>query len=142
MTDCSDIDDIIVIRKDGKLVVTRISDKTFVGKDILHVDIWRKGDERTTYNMVYLDGKTGRAMAKRFNVKAITRDKEYDLTKKAKGSKVLYLTANPNGEAELITVTLSPSSKSRQKVFDYGFSDLGIKGLGSRRQHHDPLSGA
>lgn len=131
VTDCSDIDDIIVIRKDGKMVVTRISDKTFVGKDILHVDVWRKGDERTTYNMIYLDGKTGRAMAKRFNVKAITRDKEYDLTKGAKGSKVLYLTANPNGEAELITVTLSPSSKSRQKVFDYGFSDLAIKGRGA-----------
>jgi topoisomerase-4 subunit A len=128
ITDCSDIDDIIVIRKDGVLVVTRIADKTFVGKDILHVDVWRKGDERTTYNMVYLDGKTGRAMAKRFNVKAITRDKEYNLTKGAKGSKVLYLSANPNGEAELITITLSPTSKSRQKIFDYGFSDIGIKG--------------
>ncbi|MEM8583681.1 MAG: DNA gyrase/topoisomerase IV subunit A [Bacteroidota bacterium] len=131
VVDCSDLDDILVIRKDGKLVVTRIADKTFVGKDILHVDVWKKGDERTTYNLVYLDGKTGRSMAKRFNVKAITRDREYDLTKGAKGSRVLYLTANPNGEAEIVTVTLSPGSKSRKKVFDFDFSELAIKGRGA-----------
>ncbi|MEM9834914.1 MAG: DNA gyrase/topoisomerase IV subunit A [Bacteroidota bacterium] len=128
VTDCSDIDDIIVIRKDGKMVVSRISDKTFVGKNILQVGVWRKGDERTTYNLIYLDGKTGRSMAKRFNVKAITRDKEYDLTKGAKGSRVTYLTANPNGEAEIITVSLSQSAKARQKVFDFNFADIGIKG--------------
>lgn len=128
VTDCSDIDDVIVIRKDGKLVVTRIADKTFVGKDILHVAVWRKGDERTTYNMIYLDGKTGRSMIKRFNVKAITRDKEYDLTKGAKGSRVLYLTANPNGEAEIITASLSQSAKARQRIFDYDFAEVGIKG--------------
>ncbi|MEM6398420.1 MAG: DNA gyrase/topoisomerase IV subunit A [Bacteroidota bacterium] len=131
VADCSDIDDIIVIRKDGKLIVTRIADKTFVGKNILHVDVWKKGDERTTYNVVYLDGKTGRSMAKRFNVKAITRDREYDLTKGAKGSRILYLTANPNGEAEIVTVTLSPGSKSRKKVFDFDFSELAIKGRGA-----------
>lgn len=128
VTDCSDIDDIIVIRKDAKLIVSRIADKTFVGKDILHVAVWRKGDERTTYNMVYLDGKTGRSMIKRFNVTAITRDKEYDLTKGEKGSRLLYLTANPNGEAEVITATLSQSAKARQKIFDYDFADVGIKG--------------
>ncbi|MEL6667324.1 MAG: DNA gyrase/topoisomerase IV subunit A [Bacteroidota bacterium] len=131
VANCSDLDDIIVIRKDGKLVVTRIADKTFVGKNILHVDVWKKGDERTTYNVVYLDGKTGRSMAKRFNVKAITRDREYDLTKGAKGSRILYLTANPNGEAESVTVTLSPGSKSRKKVFDFDFSELAIKGRGA-----------
>ncbi|MEL7162639.1 MAG: DNA gyrase/topoisomerase IV subunit A, partial [Bacteroidota bacterium] len=131
VADCSDIDDIIVIRKDGKLMVTRMADKTFVGKGILHVGVWKKGDERTTYNLVYLDGKTGRAMGKRFNVKAITRDREYDLTKGAKGSKILYLTANPNGEAEIVNVLLSPASKARVKDFDFDFGELAIKGRGS-----------
>ena len=129
--DCSDVDDIIVFRRDGTLVVTRIDDKTFVGKDILHVNVWKKGDERTTYNMVYLDGKTGRAMAKRFNVTAITRDREYDLTKKTKGSKVLYFSANPNGEAEVITGQLSQGAKARQKNFDFDFAELAIKSRGA-----------
>ncbi len=128
--DCSDIDDIIVFRKDGKMVVSRIADKTFVGKNILHVAVWKKGDERTTYNMIYWDAKKGRAMAKRFNVTAITRDKPYDLIKGDK-NKVLYFTANPNGEAELVTITLSPTSRARIKIFDYGFSDLEIKGRGA-----------
>lgn len=128
VADCSDIDDIIVIRKDGKMLVSRIAEKTFVGKDILHVDVWRKGDERTTYNLVYLDGKTGRSMAKRFNVTAITRDKEYELTKGNKLSKITYLSANPNGEAEIITVSLSGGAKARQKIFDFDFADLAIKG--------------
>lgn len=131
VTDCSDIDDIIVFLKDGKFIVSRISDKTFVGKDIIHVDVWKKGDERTTYNMVYLDGKSGRAMAKRFNVKAITRDKEYDLTKGTKGSKVLYFSANPNGEAEIITVKLRQGSKAKKKIFDFDFGELAIKGRGA-----------
>lgn len=131
VTDCSDIDDIIVFRKDGKFIVSRISDKTFVGKDILHVDVWKKGDERTTYNMVYLDGKSGRAMAKRFNVKAITRDKEYDLTKGTKASKILYFSANPNGEAEIVTVKLRQGSKAKKKIFDFDFGELGIKGRGA-----------
>ncbi len=130
--DCSDIDDIIVFRKDGKFLVSRISDKTFVGKDIIHVDVWKKGDERTTYNMMYLDGKTGITRAKRFNVTAITRDKEYDLTTGTPNSKLLYFTANPNGEAELVTITLSPSCPARIKIFDYGFADLDIKGRGSQ----------
>ncbi len=129
--DCSDIDDIIVFRKDGKFLVSRIADKTFVGKDIIHIDVWKKGDDRTTYNLIYFDGKTGRAMAKRFNVTAITRDKAYDLTKGDPKSKLLYFSANPNGEAELLTISLSPTSPARIKIFDYGFSDLDIKGRGS-----------
>ncbi|PHN03216.1 DNA gyrase/topoisomerase IV subunit A [Flavilitoribacter nigricans] len=128
VTECSDIDDIIVFLKDGKFMVTRIADKTFIGKDIMHVDVWKKGDERTTYNMVYLDGKSGRSMAKRFNVKAITRDRPYDLTKGTKGSKVLYFSANPNGEAEIITVKLRQGSKAKKKIFDFDFGELGIKG--------------
>lgn len=130
--DCSDIDDIIVFRKDGKMVVTRIADKTFVGKDIIHVDVWKKADERTTYNMIYVDAKSGVSKAKRFNVTAITRDKEYDLTMGNPNSKTLYFSANPNGEAELVTITLSPSCPARIKVFDFGFSDLEIKGRGSQ----------
>ena len=130
--DCSDIDDIIVFRKDGKFLVSRIADKTFVGKDIIHIDVWKKGDERTTYNMIYLDGKTGASRAKRFNVTAITRDKEYDLTTGAPNSKLFYFTVNPNGEAELVTITLSPSCPARMKIFDYGFADLDIKGRGSQ----------
>ncbi len=130
--DCSDIDDIIVFRKDGKMVVTRIADKTFVGKDILHVDVWKKADERTTYNMIYVDAKSGVSKAKRFNVTAITRDKEYDLTMGNPNSKTLYFSVNPNGEAELVSITLSPASPARIKVFDFGFSDLEIKGRASQ----------
>jgi len=132
VTDCSDIDDIIVFRKDGKFQVTRIADKVFVGKDIIHVDVWKKGDERTTYNLAYLDGKTGRSFIKRFHVKAITRDKEYDLTTGEPHSKVLYFSANPNGEAEVVTVTLHPQSRARNKVFDFDFGELDIKGRGSK----------
>lgn len=132
VTDCSDIDDIIVFRRDGKFQVSRIADKVFVGKDIIHVAVWKKADERTTYNMAYLDGKTGRSMVKRFNVSAITRDKEYDLTLGTKGSKVLYFSANPNGEAEVVTVHLSQGSKAKIKLFDFGFEDLAIKGRQSQ----------
>lgn len=131
VAECSDIDDVIIVRKDGTLRVTRIDDKTFVGKNIIHVGIWKKGDERTTYNLIYLDGKTGRAMGKRFNVKSITRDREYPLTKGEKGSKVLYFSANPNGEAEIVNVLLSPASKARVKDFDFDFAELAIKGRGS-----------
>jgi topoisomerase-4 subunit A len=130
--DCSDIDDVIVFLKDGKFKVVRVSDKVFVGPNILHVAVWRKGDERTTYNMMYLDGKTGRTMAKRFNVKAITRDKDYDLTKGTKNSKCSYFTANPNGEAEVISVQLSQGSGAKKKIFDYNFGELAIKGRGSQ----------
>jgi topoisomerase-4 subunit A len=129
--DCSDIDDIIVILKDGKFIVTKIADKTFVGKEILHVAVWKKGDDRTTYNLVYLDGESGTTYAKRFNVTAITRDKEYDLTKGGPRSKVLYLTANPNGESEVLNVQLTQSSTAKKKSLDFDFGEIGIKGRSS-----------
>ncbi len=132
VTECSDIDDIIVFRQDGKCLVTRIAEKVFVGKDILHVDVFRKNDERRVYNLVYLDGKTGRSMAKRFQVLAVTRDKEYDLTKGDSGSKILYFTANPNAEAETITVYLSGRAKAKKKEFDFDFATLDIKGRNSQ----------
>jgi topoisomerase-4 subunit A len=129
--DCSNLDLIIVFRKDGKMVVTKVADKTFVGKDIIYLDIFKKNDERTTYNMVYTDGKTGIAMAKRFNVTGITRDKEYDLTKGNAGSKVLWFTANPNAEAEVVTLHLNPASTARNKELSYFFADLEIKARGA-----------
>ncbi len=126
--DCSDIDDIIAFRKDCVFQVTRIQDKTFVGKNILHAGIFKKGDERMVYNLIYVDGKSGRTMIKRFNVMSITRDREYDLSKGGKGSKVLYFSANPNGEAETVTVFLTAGSKARKKVFDFDFAEIEIKG--------------
>lgn len=132
ISDCSDIDDIIVFRKDGNFKVVRIADKVFVGPDILHAAVWKKGDERTTYNLIYIDAGSGRAMAKRFNVKAITRDKDYDLTKGVKGSKLLYFTANPNGESEVINIQLSQGCKAKKKVFDFDFSEIAIKGRSSQ----------
>lgn len=126
--DCSDLDDIIVIRRDGVCMVSKISEKVFMGKDILHVGVFRKGDERMVYNLIYLEGTSGKAMVKRFQVLGITRDKEYDLTKGTKGSKVMYFTANPNGEAEIITVFLTQGAKARVKVFDFDFATIEIKG--------------
>ncbi len=126
--DCSDIDDIIVFRRDGAMKVVKIGEKVFIGKDIMHVAVWKKNDERTTYNMLYLDAGSGRTYAKRFNVTAITRDKEYQLGSDAKNSKVLYLTVNPNGESEVVGVTLSQSCSAKIKVFDYDFGELAIKG--------------
>lgn len=131
VADCSDLDNIIVFRRDGKMIVTKISDKTFVGKDIIHVDVFRKGDERMTYNMIYTDAKTGYSLAKRFNVTGITRDKEYDLTKGEKNSKVHYFTANPNGEAETVSVKLSPNCAAKKKEFDFYFETIPIKGRSS-----------
>ena len=132
ISDCSDIDDIIVFRKDGNFKVVRIADKVFVGPGILHAAVWKKGDDRTTYNLIYVDAGSGRAMAKRFNVKAITRDKDYDLTKGVKGSKVLYFTANPNGESEVVNVQLSQGCKAKKKIFDFDFSEIAIKGRSSQ----------
>ncbi|MBY5957724.1 DNA gyrase/topoisomerase IV subunit A [Membranicola marinus] len=126
--DCSDIDDVIAFRKDGHFQVSKIDDKVFMGKDILHADIWYRGDERTTYHMVYLDGKSKRTYIKRFQVKALTRDREYDLTKGTKGSRVLYFSVHPNGESEVIKVTLSSNTRARKKVFEFDFGDLDIKG--------------
>ncbi len=129
--DCSDLDDVIVIRRDGKFMVSKIQEKGFMGKDILHVGVFRKNDDRMTYNLIYLEGASGRAMVKRFQVGGITRDKEYDLTKGTKGTKVMYLTANPNGEAETVTVYLTQGAKARVKVFDFDFSEIEIKGRGA-----------
>ena len=126
--DCSDIDDIIVFREDGTLIITKVSTKTFVGKNIIHIDVFKKNDDRTIYNMVYRDGKKGKIFVKRFPVKGITRDKEYVLTKGSEDSKVLYFTANPNGEAEIVKVTLRPKPKLRKLSFEYDFSELAIKG--------------
>jgi len=126
--ECSDLDDIIAIRRDGKLMVSKIQEKVFMGKDIVYAGVFRKNDERMTYNFIYLDGGSGRAMVKRFQVGGVTRDKEYDITKGTKGSKLLYLTANPNGEAEVVTVYLTQGAKARVKVFDFDFADLEIKG--------------
>lgn len=132
VTDCSDIDDIIVFTKNGGYQVVRIGDKVFVGKDIIHVDVWKKGDDRTTYNAIYVDGKSGRTYAKRFNVTSITRSKEYKVTTEDKGSKLLYFAAYANGESETVSVQLSPGCSARKKVFDYDFADLDIKGRRSK----------
>ena len=125
--DCSDIDDIIVFKKDGKYVIVKINDKVFVVKDIQYCSVFRKNDERRIYNVVYLDGKTGRTFAKRFAVTGITRDKEYDVTSASPKSKMLYFSANENGEAETITISLTASSTAKKKQFDWDFADLAIK---------------
>jgi len=126
--DCSDLDDIIVFRRDGKMQVSKISDKIFMGKDIIYVDTFQKSDDRKIYNMIYLDGKTKISYAKRFAVTGITRDKEYDLTQGTNGSRILYFTANPSGEAEIVNISLSPLSHARKLLFDFDFSTLAIKG--------------
>lgn len=131
LCECSDIDDIIAFTKDGKCVVKKIQDKVFVGKDILYAGVFKKNDERMVYNMAYVDSKSGNTYVKRFQVLSVTRDREYDLTKGSKGSKVHYFTANPNGEAELLTVSLTQASKARKKVFDFDFAELEIKGRGA-----------
>jgi topoisomerase-4 subunit A len=132
ITECSELDDIIAIRKDGKALVSRIGERKFMGKDILHIGVWKKGDERMVYNLIYSDGKTGKAFAKRFAMPAIIRDKEYDLTSGNPNSKLFYLSANPNGEAEVVEVKLSQSSTARKKIFDFDFSELEIKGRGAK----------
>ncbi len=129
--ECSDIDDILVIRKDGVCKVSRITEKVFMGKDIMHVGVFKKSDERMVYNAIYTDGKTGRSYVKRFQVLAITREKEYNLTKGNSGSKMRYVSANPNGEAEVITIKLTSGCKARRKVFDFDFAELEIKGRGA-----------
>src|SRR5690606_3865523 len=132
VTDCSDIDDIIVFREDGKYSVVKVQDKVFVGKDIIHVAVFKKGDERTIYNAIYRDGTQGNTYVKRFAVTAVTREKEYDVTKETKGSKLLYFTANPNGEAEIVTVQLKPHTKLKKLQFDLDFAEIAIKGRGSQ----------
>lgn len=129
--ECSDLDDIIAITRRGILKVVKVAEKTFIGKEILHVAIFQKNDERTTYNLIYADGKEGMSYAKRFNVTGVTRDKEYDLTKGNDKSKVLYLTVNPNGEAEVVKILLTPGCSARIKEFDFYFEELAIKGRSS-----------
>ncbi|MBB3699150.1 DNA gyrase/topoisomerase IV subunit A [Flammeovirga yaeyamensis] len=130
--DCSDIDDIIVFRNTGEYVITKIGDKKFVGKNILHAEVYVKGDERKVYNAIYLDGATGITRVKRFQVPSFTRDKEYNVTKGSPKSKVTYFSSNPNGEAEVVGVSLSPNCSAKVKSFEYDFADLEIKGRGSQ----------
>lgn len=132
IADCSDLDEIIVFREDGKCIITKVADKNFVGKGILHAQVFKKGDERTIYNLIYKDGASGISYVKRFAVVGVTRDKEYDLTKGSKGSKVLYFTANPNGEAEIVTILLKPHTKLKKLQFDLDYADIAIKGRGSQ----------
>ena len=132
VTDCADIDDIIVFTREGKMMVTRVGRKTFIGKDIIHVAVFKKKDNRTTYNLIYKDGKGGATYVKRFNVTSITRDKEYDLTTGKGGSKVLYFTSNPNGEAETVNVYLRAVSSIKKLRLDINFADILIKGRGSK----------
>ena len=129
--ECSDLDDIIAFTKRGIMKVVKVADKVFIGKDILHAAVFQKNDERTTYNMIYVDGETWISYAKRFNVTGVTRDKEYDLTKGGEKSKVHYLSANPNGEAEVVKIILSPNCNARNKEFDFYFEELEIKGRSS-----------
>ncbi|MAO88786.1 MAG: DNA topoisomerase IV [Crocinitomicaceae bacterium] len=129
--DCSDIDDIIVFRKDGVMQVSKVSSKAFFGKNLLYAAVWKRGDKRTTYNVIYLDGATGRSMVKRFNVTSITRDREYPITKGTPKSKVLYFTANPNGEAEVVSIYLRAQARLKKVKFDVNFSDIAIKGRGA-----------
>ncbi len=130
--DCSDIDDIITFRRDGTMKVVKVEAKTFIGKDIVHVGIWKKGDTRTVYNTIYREGRDGPYYMKRFSVTSITRNTDYPLASEKKGSEFLYFSANPNGEAELVTVLLKPNARVRKSRIDIDFSELAIKGRASR----------
>jgi len=132
VADVSDIDDIIVIRRDGKMIISKVVDKKFFGKDIIYINVFKKKDKRTIYNLIYRDGKQGPSYMKRFFVSGITRDREYDLTTGSKGSQILYLSANPNGEAEVVTIYLKQTGSLRKTKFDIDFKELAIKGRGVR----------
>ena len=129
--DCSDIDDVIAIRKDGVYLITRVADKVFVGNDILYAQVFLKNDERTIYNIVYQDGKDGALLAKRCAISGLTRDKEYNLTRGTAGSKIIYFSANPNGEAEVIKVHHKPKARLKKLVFEFDFGQMAIKGKSS-----------
>ena len=129
--DCSDIDDVIVIRKDGVYLITRVAEKVFVGNDILYAQVFLKNDERTIYNIVYQDGKDGPLLAKRCAISGLTRDKEYNLTRSKQGSKIVYLSANPNGEAEVINVHHKPKARLKKLMFEFDFGQMNIKGKSS-----------
>jgi len=131
ISDCSDIDDVIVIRKDGVYLITKVADKVFVGNDILYAQIFLKNDERTIYNIVYQDGKDGAFLAKRCAISGMTRDKEYNLTRGTPGSKIIYLSANPNGEAEVIKVHHKPKARLKKLMFEFDFGQMNIKGKSS-----------
>ncbi|MEF8844381.1 MAG: DNA gyrase/topoisomerase IV subunit A [Bacteroidales bacterium] len=126
--DCSDIDEIIAFRRDGTYIITKVDEKLFVGKDIIHVDVFKRNDKRTLYNIVYRDGLNGDIMMKRCPIHGITRDREYDITKGTRGSKILYLTSNPNGEAEVLKVYLQPKPRLKKKQLELDFKDIAIKG--------------
>ncbi|WP_267740122.1 DNA gyrase/topoisomerase IV subunit A [Myroides injenensis] len=130
--DCSDIDDVIVFLRDGSVIVSKVDEKKFVGKDIIHIAIWDKNDTRTIYNLIYRDGKSGSSYVKRFNVTGVTRDKVYQLTQGKAGSQVLYFSANPNGEAEIVTIILRQLSNVKKLKFDLDFSELLIKGRAAK----------
>jgi topoisomerase-4 subunit A len=130
--DCSDLDDILVIRKDGTLVVTKVDAKKFVGKDILYLGVYQKGDDRTVYNLIYRDGAKGASFVKRFAMTGVTRDKEYDLSQGAKGSQILYLSVNPNGEAETVTINLRAASNLKKLKWDVDFADLAVRSRSAR----------
>lgn len=130
--DCSSLDEIIIFRRDGVMMVTKVAEKTYVGKDIMHIAVFRKGDDRTIYNMVYRDGLRGNSMIKRFAVTGVTRDKEYNLTRGAKDSKVLYFSVCPNGENEVIDIALTEKSGARKLEFDMDFSTIAVKGRDSQ----------
>ncbi len=129
--DCSDMDDVIVFRKDGTYIVSKVSEKAFIGKNILHLGLFKKNDNRTIYNVVYRDGKAGFIYMKRIAVTGVTRDKEYDLTQGTPGSRILYFSENPNGEAEVLRVTLKPKPRIKKLIFEVDFSELAIKGRAS-----------
>ncbi|AWM14486.1 DNA gyrase/topoisomerase IV subunit A [Flavobacterium sp. NRK F10] len=130
--DCSDIDDVIVFLRDGKMMVTKVDDKKFIGKDIIHIAVFDKNDKRTIYNMIYRDGKSGSSFIKRFNVSGVTRDREYDLTQGKAGSQTLYFSANPNGEAEVVTILLRQVGSVKKLKWDIDFADILIKGRSSK----------
>lgn len=130
--DCSDIDDIIIFRQDGKMMVTKVDAKTFVGKNIIHAAVFKKNDKRTVYNVIYRDGKNGPSYIKRFSVTSITRDKEYDLTNGSDHSQILYFSANPNGEAETVTILLRALQRIKKIKWDIDFADILIKGRSSK----------
>ena len=130
--DCSDIDDIVAFRKDGKMVVRKMGDKIFMGKDIRYVNVWKKNEDRTVFNVIYSDGASGKAFAKRFQIGGVTRDKEYPIASDHKDSKLIYISANPNGESELVSVQLSQGSTARIKQFEFDFATLDIQGKTSK----------
>lgn len=130
--ECSDIDDIIAFRRDGTMIVTKVDDKTFIGKNIIHVAVWKKKDKRTTYNLIYRYGKTGPVYQKRFNVTSVIRDKEYSVCKDKEHSEILYFSANPNGEAEVVQVLLKVNSRLKKLRIDINFAELDVKGRSAK----------